>query len=226
MSTQKRTRGWNLEINVFVRSTVFKQQFYCLFLQIMGGGCTIGCFLWISDPIRCLKDQLYARFSFNNCRSFVNSLIHLVRSYLVMVFTYVKVALVKLRKTRSRVMQLHISYQVNGHQENYGHHRRKFRQLARDSSCCQKDFVQELYSRYVSRITNSCIFKNLIRNKMFTATFVASCRKYFRCLKLYLKLIGQELLMIIIPFEKPKIEVHIYDRATISGFALREFTKK
>ena len=32
--------------------------------------------------------------------------------------------------------------------------------------------------------------------------------------------------MIIILFENPKTEVHIYERATISGFALREFTKK
>ena len=47
-----------------------------------------------------------------------------------------------------------------------------------------------------------------------TATFVASCRKYFRCPKLYSKLIGLELLIISITSEKPKIEVHIFDRAT------------
>ena len=48
----------------------------------------------------------YARFIFNNYRSFVNSLLQLVRSYVVIVFTYVKVATVKLRKTKSYVMQL------------------------------------------------------------------------------------------------------------------------
>ena len=52
----------------------------------------------------------YARFIFNNYRSFVNSLLHLVRFYVGMGFTYVKVATVKLRKTRSLVIQLHIGY--------------------------------------------------------------------------------------------------------------------
>ena len=83
-----------------------------------------------------LMRHRYATFIFNNYRSFVNSLLHLVRSYVVMVFTYEKVAAVKSGKTKSLVMQLHISYQVNGHQENYGHHRREFRQLATGSSCC------------------------------------------------------------------------------------------
>ena len=32
--------------------------------------------------------------------------------------------------------------------------------------------------------------------------------------------------MIIIPFAKPKIEVPIFDSATLSGFAMREFTIK
>ena len=39
-------------------------------------------------------------------------------------------------------------------------------------------------------------------------------------------MIGQELLIIIIPFEKPKTEVHIFDRATFPGFARREFRTK
>ena len=71
-----------------------------------------------------------------NYRSFVNSLLYLVRSYVAMILTYVKVATLKLRKTRSIVMQFRLSYEVNGYQENYGHQRREFRQLARDSSCC------------------------------------------------------------------------------------------
>ena len=54
--------------------------------------------------------HLYTRFIFNNYRSFVNLLLQLVRSYVVMVFTYVKVATAKLRKTRSLAMQLPISY--------------------------------------------------------------------------------------------------------------------
>ena len=60
MSTRKGGREWVLKIPVFVDSAVFKQQFYCSFLLIRGGCCTIGCFLWMSDPLRCLKDQLYA----------------------------------------------------------------------------------------------------------------------------------------------------------------------
>ena len=58
--------------------------------------------------------QLYTRFIFNSYISFGNSLLQLVRSYVVIVFTHLKVATVKLRKTRSLVMQLHISYWVNG----------------------------------------------------------------------------------------------------------------
>ena len=38
----------------------------------------------------CMKDQSYTRFIFNKESSFVNSLLHLVRSYAVMAFIYVK----------------------------------------------------------------------------------------------------------------------------------------
>ena len=70
---------------------------------------TIGHFLWMSEPLgACMKDQLYNSLIFNNYSSFVNSLLHIVRSYVVMVFTYVKNATEKL-KTRSLVMQLLIS---------------------------------------------------------------------------------------------------------------------
>ena len=34
------------------------------------------------------------------------------------------------------------------------------------------------------------------------------------------------MLIIIIPFERRKIEVHVFDRATLSRFAIREFTTK
>ena len=47
-----------------------------------------------------IKDQLYTRFIFNNYSSFVNLLLHLVRSYVVMLFTYVEVASVKLKKNK------------------------------------------------------------------------------------------------------------------------------
>ena len=72
-------------------------------------GPTISHFLWMSEPLgACMKDQLYNSLIFNNYSSFVNSLLHIVRSYVVMVFTYVKNATEKL-KTRSLVMQLLIS---------------------------------------------------------------------------------------------------------------------
>ena len=75
-------------------------------------------------------------------------------------------------------------------------------------------------------MTNSCIFENLLWSKTLAVTFPARCRKYFSCLKLHSKLIGLELLIIIIPFEKPKIEVQIFDRTSLSGFAMKEFTTK
>ena len=62
-------------------------------------------------------------------------------------------------------------------------------------SCCKKNFVIACYDRYVSHMTSSCIFQNLIWNKTLTAAFVANCSKYFRCPKLYWKLIGYELLL-------------------------------
>ena len=37
---------------------------------------------------------------------------------MIMVFTYVKLNIVKLRKTKFRVMQCLISYQLNGYKEN------------------------------------------------------------------------------------------------------------
>ena len=47
---------------------------------------------------------------------------------------------------------------------------REFRQLARENSCCQKNFALEYYSRYVSHITNSCIFRNQISKYKEIAT--------------------------------------------------------
>ena len=146
MSILKGGRGQVLKFVMCLQILLLvdKQQSFIVHFCKQGvGGCTTGRLLWMSDHLRCLKDQLCARFIFNNYRSFANSLLHLVRSNLMMVFTYVKLAAVKLREARSLVMQFHKSYQVNGHQENYGHHRREVRQLAIDSSCCQKDFVQE-----------------------------------------------------------------------------------
>ena len=49
---------------------------------------------------------------------------------------------------------------------------KKFRWLARDSSRCKKNFVIACYSRYVSHITNSCIFKNLIWNETLTGKII------------------------------------------------------
>ena len=92
---------------------------------------------------------------------------------------------------RSLAMQLQRSYQVNGQQENYGYPNQRIQAIsqARDSSCCKKNFVIKCYGKFVSHMTNSCIFKNLISNEKLNA---ASCRKCFRCLNL---LIGQELLL-------------------------------
>ena len=42
---------------------------------------------------------------------------------------------------------------------NTGIKDREFRGLARDSSCCKKNFVLEYYSRYVSHMTRSCILR-------------------------------------------------------------------
>ena len=135
----------NLKRKIFSRDTNILPQMHWTSNSFGHSSATIGGF-WVSlnYPIlnfsgmskKRLMQHWYATFIFNNYRSFVNSLLHLVRSYVVMVFTYEKVAAVKSRKTRSFVMQLHISYQVNGHQENYGHHRREFRQVATGSSCC------------------------------------------------------------------------------------------
>ena len=62
---------------------------------------------------------------------------------------------------------------------------------------------------------------NLKRN--VDCNFCSKVQKILQYLKLYAKLIGSELSIIIIPLEKPKIEVHIFDRATIPGHVLREF---
>ena len=102
--------GWVLEIcHMFVDSTIFKQYLIVHFCEWEVEVPTIGHFLWMSEPLgACMKDQLYNSLIFNNYSSFVNSLLHIVRSYVVMVFTYVKNATEKL-KTRSLVMQLLIS---------------------------------------------------------------------------------------------------------------------
>ena len=57
----------------------------------------------------------YARFIFNY-RSFVNSLLQLVRSYVVMVFTHVKVATVKLKK--NKVPCHAVAYKLLGEQSS------------------------------------------------------------------------------------------------------------
>ena len=49
---------------------------------------------------------------------------------------------------------------------------REFRQLARDSSCCKKNFALEYYSSFVIHMTNSCIFKNQIFKYKETETSI------------------------------------------------------
>ena len=132
---------------MFVDSPVIKQQFYCSYLWIGGGGCKNGHFFWICDPRRCLKGHLYTRFICSSYRPFVNSLLHLVRSYVVMVFAHPKVATIKLRKTKCLAVQFCKSHQMNYPQKNYCHHRQELRQLARNISCSQKDSVQESVTR-------------------------------------------------------------------------------
>ena len=66
--------GWDLEVPFFMDSTVFKQYFYRSFLWKGGGGCTTGCFL------SCLISYMLDLSSMiTNYRSFLNSLLYLVR---------------------------------------------------------------------------------------------------------------------------------------------------
>ena len=68
-------------------------------------------------------------------------------------------------------------------------------------------------------MTKSCIFKNLnLRRK--TVPFFAAI--WWKIPQAH----WPEVIVIWAPFERRKVEVHIFDRANILGFATWEFTTK
>ena len=85
------------------------------------------------------------------------------------------------------------------------------------------------HNRHFSHVTKSRIFKSLnLRKKAdrnFRSTFL---KNHFRQLKLYQ--IPQAdwpgVVVIWAPFERQKIEVHIFERANLSGFGTWKFTAK
>ena len=95
----------------------------------------------ISHQVFVRKIGYWAVYLIFNYNSFVNLLLHL--NLCGDGVNICKKLLVKLRKTRSLVIHLLISYQLNDHQENYGNQRLKI-QVIRDSSLCKKNFVARM----------------------------------------------------------------------------------
>ena len=60
---------------------------------------------------------------------------------------------------------------------------REFRHIARDSFSCKKNFVLEYYSRYVSHMSNSCVFRYQIFKYTETGTLIYKL-KTLVCLKI------------------------------------------
>ena len=85
-------------------------------------------------------------------------------------------------------------------------------------------------SRHFSHVTESRIFKNLNFKKKADRNFRGNFLKnHFRHLKLYSNLPHAdwpEVVAIQAPFERQKIEVHIVERANLSGFGTWKFTAK
>ena len=87
---------------------------------------------------------------------------------------------------------------------------------------------QNITGRHFSHVTKCRIFKNLnLRkkpNRNFRGTFL---EKRFRHLKLYSNPPDWPGLVIIwTPFEIQKIEVHLFEKANLSGFCTWNFTTK
>ena len=87
-----------------------------------------------------------------------------------------------------------------------------------------------IISRHFSHVTKSSIFKNLCLRKKtdrnFRWTFL---KNRFRHLKLYSNSpcwLARSRCHIVIPFERQKVEVHVFTRANLSGFGMWKFIAK
>ena len=101
---------------------------------------------------------------------------------------------------------------------------KEFRPLARDISCCKNNFLwnvtvgtsydQQLYFRK----------SNLQQN--IDCNFCSKLQKMIQVSKIIFKADWLGVIIVQLSFAKPKLEVYIFNRATLSSFSKTEFTKK
>ena len=192
------------------------------------GGCIIVRFFQMSDPISRLKDQLYARFIFNNYRPFVNSLLATPCQILFGDGVYIcKRCQSEVKK--NKVPCHAVAYKLLGEWSP-----RELRPLKTSfQAISQRQLL--LLERFLSRIIQQ-VFQsqdqqlyfqksNLKRN--VDSNFCSKLQKIFQVPKILFKADWLGVAYNNYTFWKNQIiEVHIFDRLTLSGFAMREFTTK
>ena len=87
------------------------------------------------------------------------------------------------------------------------------------------------FNRHFSHVTKSRIFKNFNLRKRIDRNFCPTfLKKPFQAPKIIIIQIPQadwlEVVVRWVPFERRKIEVHIFERANLSGFGTRNFSAK
>ena len=89
-------------------------------------------------------------------------------------------------------------------------------------------FISYLSIRHFSHVTKSLILKNLnLRKKSRSQLSRHFPEKPFQAPKIQIPPADwQGLVVIWAPFERQKIEVHIFERANLSGFGMWKFTAK
>ena len=153
-------------------------------------------------------------------------MLHLVRSYVVMVFYVVMHNKVKKNKTSCFQVLYDKLLGEWAPRELWPSEVKNLGDQIETVSSYKKNFFIIELKKVCQSYDNSSIFKNLIWNEILTATFAASCRKYFKFLKFYLKLIGQELLLFSYILKNQSLKFSFSTWATLSNFAVMEFTIK
>ena len=168
-----------------------------------------------------MKDYLYTRFIFNIPFNYK----HIATSCQILCGDGLYVVTIKLNKTSSHlVMQLMISCQVNGYQENYGHQRRRIQVISQRQFSLQEEFCYRMLQQVCQSYDQQLYLQESNLKRNIDCNFCSKLLQIFQMPKNILKPNWLGIVIVQLPFKKPNLEVNIFNRPTIPSFSMMEFT--
>ena len=122
------------------------------------------------------------------------------------------VVTLKLTKTRSHlVMQLMISYQENGYQENYGHQRQIIYAISQRQFLLQEEFCYRKLQQVGHSYDQQLYIEKSNLKQGVDCNFCSKLQKIFQVLKIKFKADSPGLFIVQLLFEKLEVKVYIFN---------------